>query len=134
MAFNLDNAFGVHAQAIALRSKRMEIIASNLANADTPGYKARDLDFREVMKQQSSGLKTYRTNARHLANAGADAMTGGDNLKYRLPLQPSVDGNTVDPQFEQTTFADNAVRFQASLMFLDGRIRGLSEAITGGLR
>lgn len=132
MAFNFDNAFGVHPQTVALRSKRMEIIASNLANADTPGYQARDMDFREVMKRQSSGLKTYRTNARHLSSA--TGMTGNADLKYRVPLQPSVDGNTVDPQFEQTTFAENSVRLQASLMFLDGRIRGLSDAITGGLR
>lgn len=132
MAFSFDDAFGIHPQAVAMRSERMQIIASNLANADTPGYLARDLDFREVLKSQSSGLKTYRTNARHMS--GGQRPTGSAELKYRMPLQPSVDGNTVEPQFEQTTFADNAVRLQASLMFLDGRIRGLTDAITGGMR
>jgi len=132
MPFSFNDAFGMHPQAVALRSRRMEIIASNMANADTPGYKARDLDFREVMKNNKDSIKTYRTNPRHLS--GATGSTGGADLKYRTPLQPSVDGNTVDAQFEQTAFADNAVRFQASLMFLDGRIRGLSDAITGGLR
>lgn len=132
MAFSFDEAFGIHPQAAMLRGRRMQIIASNLANADTPGYLARDLDFREMLKSQGGGLQTYRTNAKHLS--GANGPNGDGNLKYRMPLQPSVDGNTVDAQFEQTTFADNAVRFQASLMFLNGRISGLSDAITGGVR
>lgn len=132
MALSLDNLFGIHVQALSVRSQRMNIIASNLANADTPGYTARDIDFREVLAgQQTAALGTHRTHARHLAGtyAAPDAR-----LKYRVPLQPSMDGNTVDAQFEQTAFADNAVRYQASLMFLNGRIRGISEAITGGLR
>lgn len=132
MAFSFNEAFGLHPQAIALRGKRMQIIASNLANADTPGYLARDIDFSEIMQQQKTTQKIFRTNARHI-DMGQTA-TGNDELKYRMPLQPTVDGNTVDPQFEQTTFADNSIRFQASLMFLDGRIRGLKDAITGGLR
>ena len=132
MAFSFNDAFGLHPQSIALRSQRMEIIASNLANADTPGYQARDLDFSQAMQSNGNGIKTYRTHARHLS--GAPGPNGEPALKYRNPLQPSVDGNTVDPQFEQSTFADNAIRFQASLMFLDGKVRGLSDAITGGLR
>lgn len=132
MAFNFADAFGMLPQSVALRGRRMEIIASNLANADTPGYQARDLDFRQMMNEHTGGLNTLRTNARHLSAAGG--VTADTELKYRIPLQPSVDGNTVDPQFEQTAFADNAIRFQASLMFLNRRISGLSEAITGGLR
>ncbi|MDH3645482.1 MAG: flagellar basal body rod protein FlgB [Gammaproteobacteria bacterium] len=131
MAFSFNEAFGMHPQAISVRGKRMEIIASNLANADTPGYQARDLDFREVLRKEGGNLRTVRTHDRHLGHSETVPEAA---LKYRTPLQPSVDGNTVDPQFEQTSFADNAIRFQASLMFLDGRIRSLSDAITGGLR
>ncbi len=132
MAFSFDNALGLHPQAVAVRSRRIQVIASNLANADTPGYKARDIDFREALRQEQGGsIRTYRTNPRHLQGV---ASAVSPDLKYRTPLQPTLDGNTVEPQFEQAAFADNAIRFQASLMFLDGKIRGLSDAITGGLR
>lgn len=132
MALSFDTAFGIHPQAVALRSKRMQVIASNLANADTPGYQARDLDFREMLRSERSGARIVRTHARHLDTAAS--RSAGGELKYRNPLQPSLDGNTVEPQFEQAAFADNAIRFQASLRFLEGRIRSLSDAITGGLR
>ena len=131
MAFSFDDAFGIHPEAVRVRSQRMQIIASNLANADTPGYQARDLDFRQVLRGEQSNLRTYRTHERHLSAATTSAA---GELKYRNPLQPTVDGNTVEPQFEQANFADNAIRFQASLMFLNGRISGLSDAITGGMR
>lgn len=132
MAFSLDNLLGIHPQALRVRSQRMQIIASNLANADTPGYLARDVDFRDVLGgEQAAPVRARRTHARHLAdNQGSFE----NRLGYRVPLQPAMDGNTVDAQFEQTAFADNAVRYQASLMFLNGRIRGISDAITGGLR
>ncbi|MBT8136699.1 MAG: flagellar basal body rod protein FlgB [Gammaproteobacteria bacterium] len=133
MAFSFDTALGIHPQAVMVRSRRMQVIASNLANADTPGYQARDLDFREMLRSESSGARIMRTHARHLDSAAAGNSAGGE-LKYRNPLQPSVDGNTVEPQFEQAAFADNAIRYQASLRFLEGRIRSLSDAITGGLR
>ena len=132
MAFSLDNLLGIHPQALRVRSQRMQIIASNLANADTPGYLARDVDFREVLDdEQAAPVRARRTHARHLVDSQASF---DDHLRYRVPLQPAMDGNTVDAQFEQTAFADNAVRYQASLMFLNGRIRGISDAITGGLR
>ena len=132
MAFSLDNLFGIHPQALRVRSQRMQIIASNLANADTPNYLARDVDFREVLgSEQAAPIRAHRTHAGHLA--GNQPLSDAQ-LKYRVPMQPAMDGNTVDAQFEQTAFADNAVRYQASLMFLNGRIRTLSDAITGGLR
>lgn len=133
MAFSFADAFGIHAQAVTVRTRRMQIIASNLANADTPGYQARDLDFRQVLRNENSSIRTVRTHARHLQDTAGDGVTNGQ-LKYRIPLQPSVDGNTVESQFEQAAFADNAIRLQASLRFLDGRIRSLSDAITGGMR
>lgn len=132
MAFNLNSVFGIHDQAVAVRTQRMQVIAANIANADTPRYYARDYDFREALSAaRNDGVRAHRTHARHLDGVAGPATS---SLKYRVPLQPTVDGNTVDPQFEQTAFADNAVRMQASLMFLDGKIRGLRDAITGGMR
>lgn len=130
MAFNINSAFGVHGEAIELRNRRMQVLAANIANADTPRYQARDIDFREVFASaRTDTARIQRTHARHIDTAPG---ISDPTLKYRMPLQPAVDGNTVDAQFEQTAFADNAVRLQASLMFLDGKIRGLRDALTGG--
>ena len=116
MPFNLDAYIGVHADALKLRGQRTELLARNLANADTPGYKAQDIDFQAALasmeKTQSATLP---------ANA----------LKYRVPLAPALDGNTVDVQMEQAAFAENAVRYQATLSFLSARFRSLMTAITG---
>lgn len=130
MAFNLDNFFGLHAQSLQLRGQRHELLASNIANADTPGYRARDLDFSAALQQaQGQGGSTLaRTHSRHMSvnGQGADA-----NVVYRTAVQPSQDGNTVDVQMEQAAFAENALRYQASLEFLNGRIRSLMTAIKG---
>jgi flagellar basal-body rod protein FlgB len=132
MAFNLDTYLGVHTDALKLQSKRMEIISDNLANADTPGYKARDIDFRAAMAQAGSvdaGVKLATTNSGHI---GADPAAQIDSsLKYRVPLAPSLDGNTVDTQQEQAAFADNTVRYQSTLTFLSSAFKGLMTAITG---
>jgi flagellar basal-body rod protein FlgB len=135
MALNLDTYIGVHADALKLQSKRMEVIADNLANADTPGYKARDIDFRGAMANAggaggaSAPVKLATTNPGHL---GTDPTTEANaNLKYRVPLAPALDGNTVDAQQEQAAFADNTVRYQATLTFLSSRFRSLMTAITG---
>jgi flagellar basal-body rod protein FlgB len=135
MALNLDTYLGVHADALKLQSKRMEVIANNLANADTPGYKARDIDFRTAMANAggaggaSAPVTLATTNPGHL---GTDPTTEANaNLKYRVPLAPSLDGNTVDAQQEQAAFADNTVRYQATLTFLSSSIKSLMTAITG---
>jgi flagellar basal-body rod protein FlgB len=135
MAFNLDTYLGVHADALKLQSKRMEVIADNLANSDTPGYKARDIDFRAAMANAggaggaSAPVKLATTNPGHL---GTDPTTEADaSLKYRVPLAPALDGNTVDAQQEQAAFADNTVRYQATLTFLSSRFKSLMTAITG---
>jgi flagellar basal-body rod protein FlgB len=132
MAFNLDTYLGVHADALKLQSKRMEVIADNLANADTPGYKARDIDFRAAMAQAGGAdapVQLATTNAGHIAT---DPTTAPDaSLKYRVPLAPALDGNTVDAQQEQAAFADNTVRYQATLTFLSARFKSLMTAITG---
>jgi flagellar basal-body rod protein FlgB len=132
MAFNLDTYLGVHPDALKLQSKRTEVIADNLANSDTPGYKARDIDFRAAMASAGSAdapVKLATTNPGHMTiDPNSDASA---NLKYRNPLAPSLDGNTVDAQQEQAAFADNTVRYQATLSFLSARFKGLMTAITG---
>jgi flagellar basal-body rod protein FlgB len=108
----------------------MTLLAGNIANADTPGFQARDLDFKAALEQALSGnggaLKT--DHAAHLDGTGTMADAA---LQYRVPLQPSVDGNTVDVQTEQAAFMDSALRYQASISFLDGKLKSLLTAITG---
>src|SRR5882724_4075845 len=132
MPFSLDSYLGVHPDALKLQSKRTEVIANNLANSDTPGYKARDIDFRAAMASAGSAdatVKLATTNAGHLS---LDPTTDANaSLKYRTPLAPSLDGNTVDAQQEQAAFADNTVRYQATLTFLSSRFKSLMTAITG---
>ena len=132
MALNLDTYLGVHAEALKVQSKRMEVLANNLANVDTPNYKARDIDFRAALAQAGGAdapVALATTDARHLSTD--PTADGAANLKYRVPLAPSLDGNTVDAQQEQAAFAENTVRYQATLAFLSTRIKSLMTAITG---
>jgi flagellar basal-body rod protein FlgB len=132
MALNLDTYLGVHADALKLQSKRMEVIADNLANADTPGYKSRDIDFRAAMASAGSPDAPVTLTTTNAAPLGSDPASQLDaTLKYRVPLAPSLDGNTVDAQQEQAAFADNTVRYQATLSFLSSRFKSLMTAITG---
>lgn len=130
MPISFDSALGIHAQALAVRSERAELLASNLANSDTPGYKARDIDFRAALAQvqgDNSG-RLHTTNKSHIALPENNAMF---NTQYRVPAQASLDGNTVDPNIEKSAFAENAMRYQASLTFLDGKFKGLIAALKG---
>jgi len=131
MAISFEAALGVHDKALALRSQRAEVLANNIANADTPGYQARDIDFRDVLMQAKAGqgVSITRTNQRHFSTA--NAMTMEANMMYRTPMQPSIDGNTVDLQIEQAEYAENAIAFQSSFTFLNGKLRGLMSAIRG---
>ncbi len=132
MALNLDTYLGIHTDALKVQSRRMEVLADNLANVDTPNYKARDIDFKTALATAGSvqsGVSLATTDARHLGsdpNGPQSAM-----LKYRVPLAPSLDGNTVDAQLEQAAFAENTVRYQATLTFLSTRLKNLMTAITG---
>lgn len=129
---DINAHLGVHAQALRVRATRAELIANNLANADTPDFKARDVDFRAALSATASagGVSLATTRGNHLGAAGG--TRGGDAApQYRVPLAPSLDGNTVDVQVEQAAFAENAVRYQATLTFLSSRLRGLMTAITG---
>jgi flagellar basal-body rod protein FlgB len=136
MPLNLDQYVSVHATALEVRSRRGELIANNLANADTPGYQARDIDFRQAMaraagEQTTSGVTLSTTSAGHIGGSTSASAATNPDLKYRTPLAPALDGNTVDTQVEQANFAENAVRYQATLTFLNSKFRGLLTAILG---
>lgn len=129
MAINFDRALGIHPQALALREKRSEVLASNLANADTPGYKARDLNFQSILKTaMPDALPMERTRTGHIAPS--ESLLGA-NMMYRNPNQASLDGNTVESHVEQAKYAENAVQYQASLRFINGKFSGLMTAIKG---
>jgi flagellar basal-body rod protein FlgB len=134
MPIDLDSALGLHPQALVVRGRRAEVLASNLANSDTPNYKARDIDFRaelarvqQTLEHGNPAASTSHPAHIPLAGSGPQAL----DLLYRQPSQASIDGNTVDTQKEHAEFMDNAMRYQASLNFLNGRLRTLLAAIRG---
>jgi flagellar basal-body rod protein FlgB len=131
MPIDLDSALGIHVQALQLRSRRAELLAENLANADTPGYKARDIDFKQVLGAARTNAEALKTTQPGHIQSGAANPAGVARTGFRNPLQPSLDGNTVDVQVEQAAFARNAVDYQTSLTLLSGRIRTLLTAIKG---
>lgn len=112
-----DSLFGVHGNALEVRAQRMGVLASNIANASTPGFKARDVDWKSAL---ASATATGNVDA------GITAQT-----KYRVPTQPTMDGNTVELAGEQTAFAENAVQYQTTLSFLNGRIGQITRALKG---
>lgn len=134
MNSKLDQHFGINAQSMLLRSRRAEILASNIANVDTPNYKARDIDFQTMLKMASeSGTTTERglqtTSSQHI-KMNSQTIAEFDQL-YRTPTHPSLDGNTVDSDLEKSQFAENAVRYQISLNLLSKKIGGLIKTLRG---
>jgi len=131
MSISIDRAFSVHDDALMLRSRRTSIIASNIANADTPNYKAKDMDFGSMLKKaqvsdQQFAMKT--TNSQHLTEL---KPLQSFSVMYRNTLNPSLDGNTVDMHVEQAKFSENAVKYQSSFTFLNSKINNLMLAIRG---
>jgi flagellar basal-body rod protein FlgB len=123
----IDRAFGVHEQALGMRSQRMEVLARNIANADTPQYKAQDIDFRAVLKNtQSSALQTTHSN--HVSTDKTDLSNG---LRYRVPFNVAFDGNTVELPVEQAKYGQSAADYQATLSILESRISGIRKALRG---
>lgn len=135
----IDKFLATHADALQMRARRTQVLATNIANADTPGYKARDLAFAEVLhdvkgggntaavsgnrlKLTGSGDGLHTTNSRHISTS---TITSQAPMMYRQPEQASLDGNTVDKDLEQARFAENTVRYQASLEFINSRVSGL---------
>ena len=125
-----ENIFGIHEQALLLHGQRVGVLATNLANADTPNYKARDIDFSAVLAHTDAApLPLSKSSAAHIAVNDGDASAA--DLKYRNPFQASLDGNTVEMPVEQAAFSENNVRYQASLMFINLKIAQLQLAING---
>ena len=129
MATTIDSLFGVHEQALIYRSKRAEVLASNMANSDTPGYKARDFDFKSVLNRLNTAAgHVTQTHHQHI---GFDKTPATVALAYRTPLSASLDGNTVDAQVEQAKYAQNAMDYQTSLRFVNGKISSYLSALRG---
>jgi len=125
-----DQVFGIHEQALKLRARRAEVLAGNIANVDTPGYKARDFDFHAMLQQEIGSPQRVRTtHPRHIQMD--TGVVPPSQMGYRVPSQPSLDGNTVDSQLEHSAFAANALEYQASLRFVSGKIKSLMTAIKG---
>ncbi|MDC8756484.1 flagellar basal body rod protein FlgB [Janthinobacterium fluminis] len=119
MSINFTEALGVHADALHVRAERTRVLASNIANENTPGFQAKDLDFAAVLQQAQDGAK------------GELTLDGDADPLYRVPYHPSRDGNTVEIGVEQAAFSQNASDFQASLTFVNLKLRGLAKAIAG---
>jgi flagellar basal-body rod protein FlgB len=112
-----EGLFGIHAAALEIRSQRMGLITSNIANAATPGYKAKDIDFASALKARMNGVSPDRAN---------DAAT-----QYRIPVMPSLDGNTVELPTEQVAFSENAIGYATTLSFIRGRVETMTRALKG---
>ncbi len=129
-SINFTNALGVHPSALQLRAARAEILANNLANSDTPGFKARDINFQAVLAGEINSRNSValeRTHSGHLSGRSQR----DDELLYRNPIQPSIDGNTVDSQMEQALYGRNSMNYNASFEFLSGKFKGMKGAIRG---
>ncbi|MEM0516593.1 flagellar basal body rod protein FlgB [Pseudoalteromonas sp. YIC-827] len=133
MAISFDKAFGVHPQAMLIRSQRAELLASNIANADTPGYKAKDIDFASALKAAKSGqLSGNRLTTTHPEHLHASTQMNLGVAKYRVQNQSDTgDGNSVDVQVERNLYTQNAIEYQASLSFMTSKILGLKKALGG---
>lgn len=149
MFANMTSGLDFQSKALVLRAERQRVIASNIANADTPGYVARDLNFKDAMNAANSGglnggLSASRsntqgsspngmTNARHIPLSGSTIGTlgGASSLAYTTQSQPSLDGNSVDLDRERANFVDNSVRYEATLRFINGQSKTILSAIQG---
>ncbi|PID44849.1 MAG: flagellar basal body rod protein FlgB [Proteobacteria bacterium] len=128
MSISFEKALGIHERALQFRVKRAEVLANNLVNADTPGFKARDMDFKSVLDQQlGDSMAVSKTNSRHLAGE----VDTTSRLKFRNAIQPSIDGNTVDTNIEIAEYTKNAMDYEATFQFLNSRFKGLLYAVKG---
>ena len=137
MLNRLTDSLDLQGQALQLRSERQRLIASNIANADTPGYVARDMDFAKTLRAATGALpaaSTIATSHPGHIGSGAPGLSGGtvaSELLYATPSQTSIDRNTVDMDRERASFADNAVHYEATLRFINGGVRTMLAAING---
>lgn len=134
MLNRLTSTLDFHGQALSLRSERQRLIASNIANADTPGYIARDMDFSAALRQatgQMQGTALAASQPGHIGGSGDTAAAAQAHLVYAAPSQTNLDRNTVDMDRERANFADNSVRYEATLRFINGNVRTMMDAIKG---
>lgn len=138
MSNSIDRLFNLHQTALGVRAYRSQVLASNIANADTPGYQARDVDFTSVLAQTAgqagaggaTAVTLARTSARHMGAGGTQGEAAAlAPLVYRTVSQASIDNNTVDVNVERAQFADNAMRYEATLTFINSKIKGLLTAL-----
>jgi len=122
-----STAFGIHEKALGARSQRMEVLARNIANADTPNYKAQDVDFKAMLKE----LKTEYVTATHEKHFSGIQEAPDNGMRFRTPFNSSFDGNTVEMNVEQAQYGKAASEYQATLQFLENRIGGLRKALRG---
>ncbi|MDA9006819.1 flagellar basal body rod protein FlgB [Litoricola sp.] len=123
----LENPFGIHEQALPLRNQRLELISSNIANADTPHFKARDVDFKKVL----SGVNPSPMASTHHRHFGTGEVESPNAILYRIPYNTAVDGNTVEMDVEQAKYGEAASQYQATLQFLENRISGIRKSLRG---
>lgn len=133
MIDRLDSELGIQRAALGVATRRQEVLASNIANADTPNFKARDIDFKEALRavvagQSDTAVVLKATSPRHMAG-GADTLLSSA-IKYRTEFQPSADGNTVNMDIERSAFAENALRVEAALTFIRGHIKDMQLAMS----
>lgn len=137
MMGKLDEALRFQETALSLRAQRQQLLASNVANADTPNYKARDIDFNSALQNAmtrgtpAAAAPLAKTAVAHLNGNSADLTANGIPLLYRTPAQGSADGNTVDMDMERNQFTDNAVRYEASLTLINAQIKNMLTALQG---
>ncbi|MEY4013656.1 MAG: Flagellar basal body rod protein FlgB [Pseudomonadota bacterium] len=124
----VENAFGIHERALSVRNRRVELISQNIANADTPNYKARDLDFKKMIAGVE-GVKMASTSNGHYEVAKQENDV--DGLLFTVPFNAATDGNTVEVAVEQAKFGKATADYQATLMFLESRISGIRKALRG---
>ncbi len=132
MAISFNNALGMQEAVLTTRAHRAGVLANNLANVNTPGFKARDIDFKQTLDRKMGGGNTLSTLSTHNAHFGFNngSNMGAERL-YRASMQPSVDGNTVDEQIEHAEFMKNTIEFQAAFTFLNSKFKSLTKAIKG---
>jgi flagellar basal-body rod protein FlgB len=125
----MDAIFGLSEKALAVSEERATLLSSNLVNSATPNYKAKDIDFDKIMKNINEASTLHKTNSKHIATAAGEI--NGAQVQYRIPMQISMDGNTVDPEIERKNFLENSMKYQVSLTFIQNRTDEIMKAIKG---
>lgn len=131
MAISFQNAIGMREHAFTLRAERASVLSSNLANVDTPNYKARDIDFQSELKRRMGGSDIQHGRMTHSAHMSLDGGASDTDQMYRIPSQPSIDGNSVEAHVEHAEFMKNSLEFQVAFTLLNSGFKGMTKALTG---